>query len=117
MKSKIIKAIVIIVIFFAGVGIGNSDDNPVIEREVIKEVQVEKIVEKNNDDWRELKTTDDEAFIVAGETMGLCGQGYKAILAGDVNKLEQINEQTNENTAKINSLGAKRQEILKRLGY
>jgi len=117
MKSKIIKAVIITVIFFAGVGIGNSDDNPVIEREVIKEVQVEKIVEKNNDDWKELKTIDDEGFIVAGETMGLCGQGYKAILAGDVNKLEQINEQTNENTAKINSLGTKRQAILKRLGY
>jgi len=117
MKSKIIKGVIITVIFFAGVGIGNYDDNPVIEREVIKEVTVEKIVEKNNDDWKELKTIDDEGFIVAGETMGLCGQGYTAILAGDVNKLEQINEQTNENTAKINSLGTKRQEILKRLGY
>jgi len=117
MKSKIIKAVIIIVIFFAGVGIGNSDDNPVVEKEVIKEVPVEKIVEKNNDDWKELKTIDDEGFIVVGETMGLCGQGYKAILAGDVNKLEQINEQTNKNTAKINSLAVKRQVLLKKLGY
>jgi len=115
MKSKIIKAVIIIVIFFAGVGIGNSDDNPVVEKEVIKEVVVEKSVEKP--EWKELKTIDDEGFIVVGETLGLCGEGYKAILAGDVNKLEQINEQTNKNTAKINSLAVKRQVLLKKLGY
>jgi len=117
MKSKIIKGVIITVIFFAGVGIGNYDDNPVVEKEVIKEVQVEKIVEKNNDDWKELKTIDDELFVVAGEAVVICSQGYTAIIEGDAKKLEQITEQTKEKTAIINSLGTKRQTILKRLGY
>jgi len=117
MKSKIIKGVIITVIFFAGVGIGNSDDNPVVEKEVIKEVTVEKIVEKNNDDWKELKTIDDEGFIVAGESMGLCGQGYEAIFENDVKKLEQLNEQMNEKAARINILAVQRQALLKKLGY
>jgi len=115
MKNKIILGIIAFVIFFAGVGIGNSDDNPVVEKEVIKEVAVEKSVEKP--EWKELKTIDDEVFIVAGETLGLCGEGYKAILAGNVSKLEEINEKTNENTARINSLSVQRQALLKKLGY
>lgn len=117
MKNKIILGVIIFFVFFAGVGIGNSDDAPVVEKEVVKEVPVEKIVEKNSSEWKELKELDDEVFIIAGETMGLCGQGYKAILANDSDKLGQINEQTNENTAKINSYATKREAILKKLGY
>lgn len=113
MKNKIILGIIAFVIFFAGVGIGNSDENPVVEKEVIKEVAVEKSVEKT--EWKELKTIDDQVFVLAGEILGLCGEGYKAILAGNVSKLEEINEKTNENTARINSLSVQRQALLKKL--
>jgi len=104
--KKIITGLIIIVIFFAGV-----------EKEVIKEVTVEKIVEKNNDDWKELKTIDDEVFTVAGESVVICSQGYEAIFENDAKKLEKLNEQMSEKAARIDSLAVQRQALLKKLGY
>jgi hypothetical protein len=56
------------VILLVGIGFGASGKTQVVEKEVIKEVPVETIVEveKNGDTWRRLKEIDDKGFIVAG---------------------------------------------------
>jgi hypothetical protein len=111
--------VIIAVAFFIGIGFGGAGKTQTIEKEVVKEVPVEKTVEveKNGDEWRKLKSIDDEGFIVAGEAMQLCSAGYYAISNGDVNTLEAVTAETKTKTTKMLQLGAERQKVLKTLGY
>ena len=108
-----------IIIFVLGVGIGGAGKTKTVEKEVVREVPVEKTVqvEKNSDEWRKLKSIDDEGFTVAGEAMELCSAGYYAISNNDVNTLQAVTNETKKKTTKMLQLATERQKVLKVLGY
>lgn len=116
-KTTIIVSVVALLV---GTGIGQGIKAPKPEiQTVIKEVPVEKIVEveKNRANWEGLKTIDDQAFVVAGEQMTLCSQGYTAVANLDTKEITRIATEVKAKTSSLNLLSTQRQAVLKKLGY
>lgn len=107
------------VIFLVGVGFGGAGKTQTVTKEVPVEKVVEKTVEveKNLSTWQELKTVDDQGFVVAASNMVLCSEGFKAVASLDTDKMNEVAADVKTNTDTLNNLGAKRQDLLKKLGY
>lgn len=117
MQTK--NVVIGIAVFLLGVGVGGSGKTQTVTKEVPTEKIVEKTieVEKNATEWRQLKTIDDRGFVVAGEQMTLCSQGFNAITNLDVKEMNRVATEIKTRTEILNGLATQRSEVLGKLGY
>lgn len=107
--------IVLTLVFFLGIIIAPKEVHPTETKVETKEVVVEKEPDLTN--WKKLKEVDDQGFIVAGETLQLCSDGFGAISEGDMNTLLSIGQQVGPKTEELNRLATERITVLEELGY
>ena len=117
--SKKKFAIILAIVLFLGTGMGASSKTTTVVKEVPVEKVVEKkvTVEKNGEAWRELKAIDDEGFKLAVTNAELCSAGFYAIANGDLGTIEAVTTSVKKNNDKITTVAQARQRTLKALGY
>lgn len=117
--SKLKFWVIILGVFILGVVVAPKNPTQKVTEVVYKDKEVGQECPACCDysNWRTLKEIDDEGFDLSAEGMELCSQGFYAASEFDTSKLLQINADMKALTPQLNSLGVKRQSILRVLGY
>lgn len=101
---------VLVGVFFFGMGIGGSDTTS----QEIENVQ-NQIAQES--EWKMLKETDDQGFMLAAEAMNYSSQMARVCSTQNVGEVDEISSNVEDLAPKIIEIAEKRQAILKRLGY
>lgn len=109
----------VFVVFFLGFMLAPSGETEVIEKEVIREVEITPEPQPTPDltDWRRLKEVDDRGFKLAGEVAYACSNAMDAVGTGDAEMFIAAEEAITSVVPRINAVAEERLTILERLGY
>lgn len=107
--------VIVISVFFLGLGSSTNTTTKEVIKEVPKEVIKEVCTQEAT--WKRLKEVDDKGFIASSEAMYLASEAFIAISNLDFDKVGSISDQMIDKTKEIEKIGVERNSILKELGY
>lgn len=106
-----VKLLAIVMIFAGGTLFGTSLTKT--PEKVVERVEVE----KNREEWRELKAIDDELIKIAVGNSELCAGAFYAISNGDAGTLQAVLAEQKELNQKFDTAAKARSNVTKALGY